>query len=1034
MSPTKSKPLHLFFMFFLLTLISQSTSQTLQTINQETTFLLELKQQHNLSFLNWDSTTNPCTNWTNIQCSNTNTSTNTTTTTTTITYLSLSNFNITSPNSPPICNHLPNLTHLDLSFNYFTEPFPTYLYNCTKLEHLDLSQNYFIGPMPSNIHKLSPNLQHLDLSYNNFSGAIPPAIAQLRSLRRLYMLKNLLNATVPKEISLIPKLEELKMGYNPFSPSPIPTQFGDLKNLKFLWMSNMNLIGEIPKSLGGLLNLQHLDLTTNELTGEIPGELFLLKNLTHLYLYSNKLSGEIPKRVECLNLREIDLSMNELNGSIPEAFGDLINLVGLDMYANRLSGPIPEAIAKIPSLVRIRLFLNRLNGSLPSELGLHSKLQDLEVGENLLSGNLPRSLCYNGGLNGLIVFKNDFSGELPRSLESCDSLTAIKLHENRFSGEIPRRLFALNNLTWVIIRDNEFSGEIPSLYAWNLTRLEIGNNRFTGRIPTGIKSAVNLQVFVGSNNELSGEIPAELAGLSKLLTLSLDRNRLSGEIPSEISSWKSMNTLNLSWNQLSGKIPNQIGQLSKHINSIDLSNNRLLGEIPPEFGELTLSFLNLSSNQLTGKIPFEFTNSAFDHSFLNNPNLCTHKTCISEPRNGSPKLSSWLLALILILSAAISIAAVLLTLYMMRDYRRKKREQDLSTWKLTSFQRLHFTEDHILSNLNDNNMIGSGGFGKVYQVRVNSSGGEFVAVKKIWNKGKLEQKKEKEFEAEVQILGTIRHANIVKLLCCISCDKSKLLVYEYMVNCSLDRWLHGKRRRSSVVGFPRSNSVRDNVFLDWPTRLQIAVGAAQGLCYMHHDCSPPIIHRDVKSSNILLDSEFKAKIADFGLAKMLTKGGEPHTMSAVAGSFGYLAPEYAYTTKVNEKIDIYSFGVVLLELVTGREANYGDEHTCLAEWAWRHFQDGRPIVDALDEEVKVPSYIDEMSMVFKVGLICTGNKPEDRPSMKKVLQILQHSEPLMDKKAKGMLGRDSYALFATTDGSAFGHKEDDQGYVLMPDV
>ncbi|KAK9101192.1 hypothetical protein Scep_024622 [Stephania cephalantha] len=801
-------------------------------------------------------------------------------------------------------------------------------------------------------------------------------------------------------------------------------------------MSNMNLIGEIPGSLGGLVNLQHLDLTTNELTGEIPNELLLLQNLTHLYLYSNRLSGEIPRRVECLNLKEIDLSMNQLSGSIPEAFGDLRNLVGLDMYANRLSGPIPKAIANIRSLVRIRLFRNSLNGSLPPELGLHSKLQDLEVCENQLSGNLPGNLCYNGGLNGLIVFKNDFSGELPRSLDNCESLATIQLYENRFSGEIPRRLFALNNLTWVIVRDNEFSGEIPSLYAWNLTRLDIGNNRFSGRIPAGIKSAVNLQVFAASNNELSGEIPVELAGLSKLLALSLDRNRLSGGIPTEISSWKSINTLNLSRNQLSGEIPNQIGELSKHINSIDLSNNRLSGEIPPGFGELRrLSFLNLSSNQLTGKIPIEFTNSAFDHSFLNNPKLCTHETCISEPRNGSPGLPSPLLALILILSSAISIAAVLLTIYMMRDYRRKKREQDLTTWKLTSFQSLlHFTEDHILSNLNDNNLIGSGGSGKVFRVRVNSSGGEFVAVKKIWNKGKLEQKKEKEFEAEVQILGTIRHANIVKLLCCISCEKSKLLVYEYMVNCSLDRWLHGKRRGSSATGFSRSNSVRDNAFLDWPTRLQIAVGAAQGLCYMHHDCSPPIIHRDVKSSNILLDSEFKAKIADFGLAKMLAKSGEPHTMSAVAGSFGYLAPEYAYTTKVNEKIDIYSFGVVLLELVTGREANCGDEHTCLAEWAWRHFQDGRPIVDALDEEVKEPSYIDEMSMVFKVGLICTGNRPEDRPSMKKVLQILQHSEPLKDKEAKGMSDGDSYAFLATTDGSAFGHKEEDQGYVLMPDV
>ncbi|KAK9131084.1 hypothetical protein Sjap_011571 [Stephania japonica] len=176
-----------------------------------------------------------------------------------------------------------------------------------------------------------------------------------------------------------------------------------------------------------------------------------------------------------------------------------------------------------------------------------------------------------------------------------------------------------------------------------------------------------------------------------------------------------------------------------------------------------------------------------------------------------PSLYAWNLTRLEIVS---------LTLYIMRDYRKKKREQDLSTRKLTLFQSLHLTEGHILSNLNDSNMIGSGGSGKVYKVHMNSSGGKFVVVKKIWNKGKSD----------------------------------------------LDRWLHGKRRRSSAAGFLRLNSVRDNLFLDWPTRLQIVVGASQGLCYMHHDCSPPIIHIDVKSCIILLDSKFKAKIADFGLA------------------------------------------------------------------------------------------------------------------------------------------------------------------------
>ena len=216
-------------------------------------------------------------------------------------------------------------------------------------------------------------------------------------------------------------------------------------------------------------------------------------------------------------------------------------------------------------------------------------------------------------------------------------------------------------------------------------------------------------------------------------------------------------------------------------------------------------------------------------------------------------------------------------------YRKGKHGLD-STWKFTIFQRVDFRESDILSGLTENNVIGSGGSGKVYRVRVvvNDSN-NFVAVKRIGNNRKLEQKLEKEFHAEVKILGSIRHSNIVKLLCCMSNENSKLLVYEYSKNHSLDQWLHRNSRASST-----SSSVQ-HVVLDWPKRLQIAVGAAQGLHYMHHSCSPPIVHRDVKSSNILLDSEFNAKIADFGLAKMF-KQGELATASVVAGSFGYIAP------------------------------------------------------------------------------------------------------------------------------------------------
>ncbi|CAN6344598.1 unnamed protein product [Urochloa humidicola] len=312
-------------------------------------------------------------------------------------------------------------------------------------------------------------------------------------------------------------------------------------------------------------------------------------------------------------------------------------------------------------------------------------------------------------------------------------------------------------------------------------------------------------------------------------------------------------------------------------------------------------------------------------------------------------------------------------------------KEELDSWQITPFQALNFEDVDIHQGLMEKNLIGSGGSGHVYRVtyinRCNGSTG-VVAVKLIQNIGSLDEELEREFETEVSILGNVRHNNIVKLLCCISGAGSKLLVYDYMDNGILDNWLHGHAH-----SIARPQSVQ-RIPLDWPTRIIVAVGAAQGLCYMHHDCLPPIIHRDIKTSNILLDSEFRAKVADFGLARILARAGEPNTMSAVAGSFGYMAPEYAYTRKVNEKVDVYSFGVVLLELTTGKKANNGGELGCLAEWARHHYQSGASILDVIDKSIRYAGYPSEIETVFKLGVQCIGILPSSRPTMKDVLQIL----------------------------------------------
>lgn len=756
-----------------------------------------------------------------------------------------------------------------------------------------------------------------------------------------------------------------------------------------------NLIGAIPESFANLSSLELLDLSFNFLTGNIPNGLFALRNLQFLYLYHNGLSGEIPvlpRSVRGFSLNEIDLAMNNLTGSIPEFFGMLENLTILHLFSNQLTGEIPKSLGLNPTLTDFKVFGNKLNGTLPPEFGLHSKIVSFEVANNQLSGGLPQHLCDGGVLKGVIAFSNNLSGELPQWMGNCGSLRTVQLYNNSFSGELPWGLWDLENLTTLMLSNNSFSGEFPSELAWNLSRLEIRNNLFSGKI---FSSAVNLVVFDARNNMLSGEIPRALTGLSRLNTLMLDENQLYGKLPSEIISWGSLNTLSLSRNKLFGNIPETLCDL-RDLVYLDLAENNISGEIPPKLGTLRLVFLNLSSNKLSGSVPDEFNNLAYESSFLNNPDLCAYNpslnlsSCLTE-KSATPQTknsnSSKYLVLILVLIIIVLLASAFLVFYKVRKNCGEKHcGGDLSTWKLTSFQRLNFTEFNLFSSLTEENLIGSGGFGKVYRV-ASGRPGEYVAVKKIWNSMNLDERLEREFMAEVEILGRIRHSNVVKLLCCFSSENSKLLVYEYMENQSLDKWLHG-RNRVSANGL--SSPSKNCLLLKWPTRLRIAVGAAQGLCYMHHDCSPPIIHRDVKSSNILMDSEFRASIADFGLARMLVKPGEPRTMSNIAGSLGYIPPEYAYTTKIDEKADVYSFGVVLLELVTGKEPYSGGQHaTNLVDWAWQHYREGKCLTDASDEEIIETSYVEEMITVFKLGLGCTSRLPSNRPSMKEILQVLR---------------------------------------------
>ncbi|XP_056176981.1 receptor-like protein kinase 5 isoform X1 [Syzygium oleosum] len=984
--PTSSPPhIHIFFFLFyipcLVFLCFLSHLAESQIQDQEQQVLLKLRQswQDPSSLAHWvaSNSSSHCT-WPEITCQDGS-----------ITELNLVSLNVNYSIPPFICD-LKNLTKFNVSNNKIPGEFPTVLYNCSKLVYLDLSQNYFEGPIPPDINRMT-DLQVLILATNSFAFDIPASIARLRKLRILHLYQSEYNGTYPKEIFGLSNLEELRLGYNDqFVPSELPQNFTALKKLWCFSMPQTNLFGGIPETVGDMESLELLDLGMNLLTGEIPGSIFVPRNLSEMYEYMNNVSRSIPQAVSVANLTVIDLSANNLTGNIPEDFGKLKNLSKLNLEFNQFSGGIPESIGRLPALSDVRLSNNNLSGTIPPDFGKFSTLRRFEVAFNNLTGVLPKQLCHGGTLFGLAAMDNNLGGELPESLGNCSSLVDLRLNSNGFTGIVPGGLWTLPNLTTLILSGNELTGELPEELSPNLTRIEISNNRFFGKFPSTVSSWKNLVVFDASNNFLSSTVLIELTELPSLKMLLLGQNELSGDLPPDIVSWKSLSILNLSHNRLSGPIPREIGLLPA-LTQLDLSENQLSGSIPSEIGLLKLNLLNLSSNRLSGQIPEELENATYDASFLNNPGLCASSSFLrlNVCNAQSSRLSKTNLALIVILAIVGAIFVLLAALFTIRAC-RKKRDLVDSTLELTAFQRLNFTESNILSGLEEHNVIGRGGSGKVYRIILNPSG-DAVAVKRISNNQKLDEKLEKQFVAEVGILGNIRHLNIIKLLCCISCENSKLIVYEYMENKSLDRWIHKMKRSLPVSG------VVNNMILDWPKRLKIALGAAKGLCYMHHYCLRPIIHRDVKSSNILLDSEFNAKIADFGLARMLAKHGEATTVTGVAGSFGYLAPEYAHTTKVNEKIDVYSFGVVLLELTTGRDAQGGDEDMCLADWAWRHILDGKAISDAIDEEINNDSFLGEISNVFKLGISCTAKRPSKRPPMKKVVQVLlKCSDPLCD--------------------------------------
>ncbi|XP_050148134.1 receptor-like protein kinase 7 [Malus sylvestris] len=941
-------------LFLFLSLFSSSTSDELQP-------LLNLKQSLETSnpslFTTWAPPNGVC-NFTGIVCDSDGF----------VSEINLSQQNLSGFLPLHAICSLPSLKKLSLGSNGLHGSLTDDLKNCSSLEQLDLGKNSFTGRVPdlSSLTKLTL----LSLNGSGFSGKFP--------------WKSLENLT---------SLAFLSLGDNPFDQTPFPEEVVKLEKLYWLYLTNCSIAGKIPEEIGNLTLLENLELSDNQLLGQIPQRISNLGKLWQLELYNNSLTGKIPVGFGNLtSLVNFDASANKLEGGLSE-LRFLTRLESLQLFENRLEGEVPAEFGELKSLSKLSLYTNKLTGTLPQKLGSWAGLDYIDVSENYLTGAIPPGMCNNGKMIDFLLLQNNFTGGIPESYANCKSLVRIRVSKNSLWGTVPAGLWSLPNVVLIDLSMNQFEGPLaPEIGKANsLSLLLLANNRFSGELPDALSEATSLIAIQMSVNQFSGKIPEAIGKLTKLSSLDLDQNMLSGTIPESLGSCFGISEINLAHNYISGEIPSSLGSLH-NLNSLNLSANRLSSEIPATFSSLKLSLLDLTNNQLTGRIPESLSIQAFNESFDGNPGLCSQnmenvRSCSSSPGTSSrPRifLSSFI--------ASILVVLVVLGLLLLLKLRKSKLDRPLKSdsWTMKQYHVLSFTEKEILDSVKAENLIGKGGSGNVYKA-VLSDGREF-AVKHIWTTSDSGDRKSyrssasilkktksgsSEYGAEVATLSSLRHVNVVKLYCSISSEDSNLLVYEYFPNGSLYDQLHTSKKME----------------MGWEVRYEIALGAARGLEYLHHGSSHrPVIHRDVKSSNILLDGDWKPRIADFGLAKIMQAGVD--CTHVIAGTLGYIAPEYAYTCKINEKSDVYSFGVVLMELVTGKRpvgAEFG-ENTDIVSWVCSKMRCVDSELELVDRSISDDLKQDAIN-VLSIAVRCTAKVPVIRPSMRMVVQMLEEAEP-----------------------------------------
>ncbi|CAL9049704.1 unnamed protein product [Musa banksii] len=912
------------------------------------------------------------------------------------------------------------LETLHLSGNQLNGTIPGFVGDFLNLKELYLSSNQLSGSIPDELGDGCRSLQHLDLSGNILVGSIPRSLGDCSELRSLILSSNLLDDVIPPELGRLRKLQVLDVSRNCLS-GPVPAELGGCFELSVIVLSNPYN----PTILS--VNSSNVDADEfNYFQGRINENITALPNLRVLWAPKAMLQGEIPSSWgTCESLKIVNLGENLFTGGIPKAFGQCQNLKFLNLSSNKLTGWLDQDLP-VPCMDVFDLSGNRLSGSIPSfnlKSCPSSKLLLDDLGSGYSSFFSYTTLAaisldmYDFG-DDITVFhnfgQNKFTGVLPSLPLSTDRygkevVYAFLANGNNLVGPLSDVIFnKCNEVKAFIVNlsNNWISGQFPTevgAMCLPLVVFDVSRNNITGVIPQGFGFLEGIISLDFSRNHLEGEIPAKFENLKHLQYLSLGKNNLKGNIPAGFGQLHHLKYFDLSSNYLSGKIPTDLVDL-KNLTILLLDNNNLSGTIPLNLARMTsLTKFNVSFNNLSGPLPMNASMLTCD-SVLGNPLIhsCPVNTVSVpslsgrqgrstqdytgsspiRPTNDSNNTGFSTVEIASIASAA-AVVSVLLALIVLYIYTRKcaprfaaqsSRRREVTLFTDIGAPVTFESVVRATGNFNASNCVGHGGFGATYKAEI--SPGVLVAIKRL-SLGRFQGVQQ--FHAEIKTLGRLRHPNLVTLIGYHLSEEEMFLIYNYLSGGNLERFIQERHKRA----------------VDWRVLHRIAMDIACALAYLHDHCVPRILHRDVKPSNILLDN-YKAYLSDFGLARLLGNS-ETHATTGVAGTFGYVAPEYAMTCRVSDKADVYSYGVVLMELISDKKAldpsfsPYGNGFNIVA-WACMLLRQGRArefFMEGLWDVGPHDALVDTLHLAVR----CTVDSLSIRPTMKQVVQQLKQLQP-----------------------------------------